>query len=119
MILIAQLLILLGLIFFIAAAIGLIRLPDTYSRIHATSNCDTLGFGLITFGVIIYAGFNVATIKLLIILTFLWLTSPTSASAISKAAVESGVGFIEGSFLQQGTERYSENLDKGSVDLGQ
>jgi multicomponent Na+:H+ antiporter subunit G len=119
MVLIAQFSILAGLIFFLVAVIGLIRLPDTYTRIHTTSSCDTLGFALIVFGLFIYAGINAATIKVLFLLVFLWMTSPTSASAISKAAFASKVEFIEGSFSQQGRERISENLNEGSVDFGE
>ncbi len=99
MMLIIALLIIAGLFFFIVGTIGLIRLPDTYTRIHAPTKCDTLGLGLIILGLIIYNGFTIASTKLLFILIFLWFTSPTAASAISKAAMESEVEFLEGTFF--------------------
>lgn len=87
-----------GVLFFIIGTVGLIRLPDTYSRIHAPTKCDTLGVGLITLGIVIYNGFALISVKMLLILFFLWLTSPTAASAISKAARESEVEFAEETF---------------------
>lgn len=77
-----------GVFFFVVGTIGLLRFPDTLSRIHAPTKCDTLGVGLIICGLVIYNGISVATVKLIFILVFIWFTSPTAASAISRTVKE-------------------------------
>jgi len=76
----------LGAFFMLVGSIGLIRLPDFYSRTHATSNSDALGVILIILGLIIFEGFNLNSAKLLIILAFVALTNPTAAHALARAA---------------------------------
>lgn len=71
--------------FFFVGTLGLIRMPDVFTRMHATTKCDTLGAGLALIALIIYRGFTVVSIKLLIILIFIWLTNPTAAHIIAKA----------------------------------
>ncbi len=83
---IAFLILLSGLFFFMVGVLGLLRLPDVYTRLHATTKCDTLGIGLILFSVILYQGFTGPSIKLAIIIVFIWISNPTAAHAIAKAA---------------------------------
>jgi len=71
----------------IVGGIGLVRLPDFFSRLHAVSIPDTLGAGLITVGLIIQAGLSLVSLKLLLILLFLLFTGPTSTHALAKAAL--------------------------------
>ena len=80
----------LGALFCIIGGIGLYRLPDFFSRLHGAGITDTLGAGLILFGLMLQAGLTLITVKLLFILAILWLTSPTSTHAIAKAARMSG-----------------------------
>jgi|SaaInl4_135m_RNA_FD_contig_21_2075863_length_1253_multi_9_in_0_out_0_3 multicomponent Na+:H+ antiporter subunit G len=80
----------LGSLFCIIGGIGLHRLPDFFSRLHGAGITDTLGAGLILFGLMLQAGWTLVTVKLLFILAILWLTSPTSTHAIAKAARMSG-----------------------------
>jgi multicomponent Na+:H+ antiporter subunit G len=80
-----------GLFFMFVGSIGLIRLPDFYTRLHATSKTDTLGIGLIFIGLMFFAGPTQATLKLLLIIAFIFFTSPVSAHAIAKAAYKSGL----------------------------
>lgn len=80
----------LGSFFCFSGAIGLLRFPDFFSRMHASSVTDTLGAGLILLGLMFYAGLSLILVKLLLILVFLLLTGPTSAHAMSKAALHSG-----------------------------
>lgn len=75
-----------GLFFLLVGSIGLIRLPDFYSRSHATGKADTLGILLIIIGLIFYEGFTLNSAKLLIILTFVGLTNPTATHALARAA---------------------------------
>lgn len=82
---------LLGAFFCVVGGIGLLRLPDFYTRVHAGGLTDTMGAGLITLGLCFQAGWNLLTVKLLLILGFLWLGSATTAHALVKAAVARGL----------------------------
>jgi len=81
----------LGAIFCVIGGIGLHRLPDFFSRLHGAGITDTLGAGLILFGLMLQAGLTLNTVKLVFILAILWLTSPTSTHAIAKAARMAGL----------------------------
>lgn len=74
-----------GAFFFLVGTVGLIRMPDVYCRMHATTKCDTLGAGLALLALIVYKGFSIVSVKLLLVIVFLWLTNPTAAHIISKA----------------------------------
>ena len=82
---------LLGSFFCVVGGLGLIRLPDFYSRMHGGGITDTLGAGFILIGLMIQSGFNLVTVKLIMIVFFLYLTSPTATHAIAKAAHTSGL----------------------------
>lgn len=79
--------ILAGVVFCLIGGYGLITLKDFYARLHAASLIDTLGVGLIFIGLMLQAGFTLATAKLLIILLFIFFTSPTSTHALTRAAI--------------------------------
>lgn len=84
---ISSIFILCGLFFFLVGTIGFIRFPDTFTRIHATTKCDTLATFLSLTGLAIYSGFNSHSIKLILTIVFIWITNPTAAHLISKAAL--------------------------------
>ena len=71
-------------------SIGVVRFPDFFSRIHAAGVTDSVGTGFIFAGLMIEAGLNIATIKLVIILILMLTTSPTSSHALAKAALHGG-----------------------------
>jgi multicomponent Na+:H+ antiporter subunit G len=75
----------------IIGAVGVLRLPDVYTRMHAASITDTLGAGTIILGLIIQAGLTLVAGKLFLILIFLFFTSPASSFALAHAALSSGV----------------------------
>ncbi len=75
----------------LVGALGLIRMPDFYTRMHAAGITDTLGADLILLGLMVQAGFSLVTIKLLLIGAFLFFTSPTSTHAIANAAFTAGL----------------------------
>ena len=75
-----------GLIFVLAGAIGVIRMPDFYTRMHAAGVTDTLGAELIIFGLMLQSGFTLLSAKLALVGLLLFLTSPTSTHAIANAA---------------------------------
>lgn len=84
---------LLGGAFFVAVGgIGVYRLPDFYTRLHGAGITDTLGAGLILLGLAVQAGFTLAAVKLLMILAFLLITTPTSCHALAQAARANGLG---------------------------
>ena len=70
--------------------IGALRMPDLYTRMHAASVTDSLGAILVLVGIMLQAGWSLATIKLIAILLFLLLTSPTSSNALASAALLAG-----------------------------
>jgi len=75
-----------GAFFVVTGGIGLLRLPDFYTRIHAAGMTDTLGSWLILLGLILQAGSFLVLVKLVMILFFLLLTSPLSSHMLGKAA---------------------------------
>lgn len=93
---IAEVFIGLGVFFLFVGSLGLIRLPDFFSRTHATGKSDTLGIMLIIFGLVLvqWGGEHsfltkfVNSAKLLIIIVFVALTNPTATNALSKAALK-------------------------------
>jgi multicomponent Na+:H+ antiporter subunit G len=80
-----------GCAFCVIGGIGLVRMPDFYTRSHAAGLTDTLGAALILLGLGIQAGISLIAIKLLFIYMFLYITSPTSAHALVKAAYSKGL----------------------------
>ena len=66
-------------------------MPDFYTRTHAASLTDTMGATLILLGLAIHNGIDLVTVKLVIIFLFLFLTSPTAAHALVKAAYSKGL----------------------------
>lgn len=83
--------------FCIIGGLGLLRLPDVYTRMHAAGITDTLGAGLILAGLMVQGGFSLVTVKLFLILMFLLYTSPTSTYALANAAYRRGLAPLLGS----------------------
>ena len=79
-----------GALSVLIGSIGVVRFPDFFSRIHAAGVTDSVGTGFIFAGLMIEAGLNIATIKLVIILILMLTTSPTSSHALAKAALHGG-----------------------------
>lgn len=80
-----------GIFFLLIGSIGTIRLPDFYSRTHATSKSDTLGMMLVIIGLMIFEGLTLNSGKLLLILLFILLANPIGAHALAQAAYDSGL----------------------------
>lgn len=85
---IAGFLIVSGLFFFLVGGLGLLRMPDVFSRIHTTTKGDTLGVGLIILGLMVLSGFTFLSLKLFITLILVWVTTPTAAHLIAKSEYE-------------------------------
>jgi multicomponent Na+:H+ antiporter subunit G len=86
MIVVGIVLIIGGLFFLTVSAIGVVRLPDFYTRTHAVGKSETLGAILVLLGLAFYNGFQVSSLKLLIILIFIAIANPTATHAIARAA---------------------------------
>jgi len=84
-------LLLAGTFFYFAGTIGFLRLPDFYSRMHATGKSDTLGTLLSLLGLALYAGWSLTSIKILFIVVFVFITSPTATHALLRAAYDSKI----------------------------
>ena len=83
--------ILLGVLALLIGALGLLRLPDVYCRIHAVGMIDTAGASFIILGLAIHEGVSLVTVKLLFIGIFLFFTSPIATHAVAQVAHKSGV----------------------------
>jgi multicomponent Na+:H+ antiporter subunit G len=80
-----------GSVFSVIGAIGILRLPDVFSRMHGAGIIDSLGMGLIMVGLMVQAGFTLVTVKLILIVVFILFTSPTTTHALARAALNGGV----------------------------
>lgn len=80
-----------GLFFMVVGAVGLIRLPDFYTRAHASGKCDTLGEGMMLIGFILYEGMTLISVKLLLLAIFIFISSPTAVHALVNVAHSRGV----------------------------
>ncbi|MBQ7317657.1 MAG: monovalent cation/H(+) antiporter subunit G [Phascolarctobacterium sp.] len=79
-----------GSLFFVGSAIGMLRLPDFYTRIHASGNSETLGCMLSFIGLVIYEGLTITALKMVMIFTIVFLANPIGSHILSKAAYKSG-----------------------------
>ncbi len=80
-----------GAAFILVGGLGLIRMPDFFTRLHATSVADTAGAGFILLGLMFQAGLSLTSFKLVLIFVFLVFTAPTAAHALAHAALLDGV----------------------------
>ena len=80
-----------GSFFVLTGSIGLVRMPDFFSRTHPAGLIDTVGASLIIGGLMMQSGFTQVTIKLVLILILLFLTSPTATHALAQAALADGL----------------------------
>ena len=85
------LLLIAGSFFSIVGGFGIVRMPDFYSRLHGGGVTDTLGAALIVFGLMLQTGLTLATVKLFMILFFLFIASPSSCHALANSALYHGL----------------------------
>ena len=97
--------IVLGLMFDFFGCLGLVRFPDVYNRLQASTKSVTLGTCGIMFGVFLISGFTAQGIKALLIIIFLILTAPTSAHALARASHIAGVKLCDKTIC----DRYAED----------
>ena len=88
-------LVLLGAAFCMIGGLGLIRMPDFYTRTHAVGVTDTFGAGFVLVGLMLHAPDLQVAIKLLMTLGFMLVTGPVASHAVAKAAYAQGVAVVE------------------------
>ena len=87
----------LGLVFFTGGCVGIVRLPDFYTRLHAAGKMDTLGSLLVMFGLALFCAVPltlsalVTALKLMLIIVFIFLSSPTATHSIVDAGLRAGL----------------------------
>lgn len=79
-----------GSFFVVVGAVGVIRMPDLFTRLHAAGLTDTMGAGFILTGLVFQGGLSLVSVKLLLILGFVWFSSPVSTYALARATLASG-----------------------------
>lgn len=80
-----------GIVFILVGSIGILRLPDFFTRTHAVSKSDTLGIIFVIGGLVIFEGFNLSSAKLVLIILFIALANPIGSHALAKAALKKGL----------------------------
>lgn len=106
---IAIILIIIGIVFFFGGAVGIIRFPDFYSRLHPAGKLDTAGLLFTMSGMALYTlqeftlGAVITSLKIMLIVVFVFLTSPTATHAIIDA------GFVAG--LKPWTKQEQEDME--------
>ena len=80
-----------GIVALLIGSIGLLRLPDVYSRMHAVGMIDTAGVGFLILGMMLHAGLTLVTVKLVFVGIFVFFTSPIAGHAVVQAAYKDGL----------------------------
>jgi len=101
-------LIIIGILFDIFGCIGLVRFPDVYNRLQASTKCVTLGTFLLLVGVAMTSTSGALGAKAIICAVFILITSPTAAHAIAKGSHAYGVKLWEDSVV----DKYAEEKEK-------
>ncbi len=102
---VSQTLIVVGVLFDVFGTLGLLRLPDVYNRIQASTKCVTIGTCFILTGVLVHAGLGPLGIKALLCAAFILLTTPVGAHAIARGAHISGVPLWDKSVVDEYAEQ--------------
>lgn len=114
---IAGILVVIGSLFALTASIGILRLPDVYTRMHAASKAGTLGSCLMLIGLAVYIGEAATTFRALAGVLFFLLTAPIAAHLLAKAAYSAGYRMWQGSVsddLAQTVQASKKNRSTGS-----
>jgi len=91
---------LIGGLFNLFGCIGLVRLPDVYNRLQASTKCVTLGTCCMLLGVLISGPVNIS-LKAFLTIIFILITGPTAAHALSRASIKSGIKLWEKSVVNK------------------
>jgi multicomponent Na+:H+ antiporter subunit G len=106
-----------GGLFCAIGALGLLRMPDFYTRMHAASVTDTVGAGLILVGLILQAGPTLVAVKLAMIGLLLLFTGPVAAHALTKAAMGRGLAPLLADPDSAGADSHAIFTEQGRASL--
>jgi multicomponent Na+:H+ antiporter subunit G len=98
---ITQLLVLAGAFFVFVAALGIVRFPDLYTRMHAAAKAASFGLGLIMAAAALAHGNTETTLKALLAIAFIFLTAPIASHFISRSAYHRRIPYWEGTILDE------------------
>jgi multicomponent Na+:H+ antiporter subunit G len=112
---VAGVLLLVGSAFVLISAIGVIRLPDVYMRLHAATKAGTLGAGIVLAGAAVLFGALGVTVKALVVFVFLLLTAPVAAHVLGRASYYDGTEKWSRTELDELAGRYDGAVGAGSV----
>jgi multicomponent Na+:H+ antiporter subunit G len=76
-----------GLFFILVGTLGVLRMPDVFTRIHAAGMTDTMGAGFLILGICLQTGLSLVTLRFMLVFAFLLFTSPISSHALARAAL--------------------------------
>ncbi len=102
---------LLGAGFMVIAALGLVRFPDLFTRMHAASKAGSLGLGAILAGVALAYPTPIVIAKCMMVLLFVFLTTPIAAHMLGRAAYLLKVPFWKGTVADELKDRYSDDRE--------
>ena len=111
---IAGVLLLVGSAFVLVSAIGVVRLPDVYMRLHAATKAGTLGAGIVLGGAAVLFGALGVTVKALVVFLFLLLTAPVAAHVLGRASYYEGAEKWSRTWLDELEGRYDEAAAAGA-----
>ena len=83
--------ILFGSFFALVGALGLVRMPDVFTRMHAAGVMDTAGVGLLILGMMLQAGFTLTAVKLLLLLALFVFTGPVVTHALAQTCLHENI----------------------------
>ena len=112
---IGMIFVVIGLSFNVLGCIGMIRLPDMYNRLQASTKCVTMGTSMVLIGVIIASGFVHSaqlSVRCILCLVFILITAPTAAHALAHGAYSFGVKLWEKSVVNRYAEDFPEKITK-------
>ena len=112
-------LVVMGCLFCLLAAVGLVRLPDTLIRMHAATKAGTLGAGLILAAVAVFFADIATVLRAFLVLVFLYMTAPVAAHLIGRAAYRSGIQLSHRTWVDQLDEdMHSQKKKEGETPAG-
>lgn len=99
-----------GATFALLAAVGVLRMPDLFTRMQAASKASTLGLGCLLIGTAIELGDSASVARAVSIAAFVMLTSPVAAHAVARAAALTGVPLWSGTVLDERREDHERDM---------
>jgi multicomponent Na+:H+ antiporter subunit G len=108
----AGVLILAGAFFMLVSALGVLRLPDLFMRMHAATKAGTLGAGLVLFAAALLSGELAVSIKAVVVFLFLLLTAPVAAHVLGRAAYYAGIELWDRTMTDELKGKYDQATEE-------